>query len=145
MKPQRERLNSSQQDREGRTPYDPTILTKLTIHQDRAKSRTRERDETHSYWYIPSAPRVNYSLLFMVSAGMMKMASDDDFPLRQGARIGLRIRSLRYRGLRQRGGSSRFLSGVFGIYRNFWCWFHFKGAHEGATSSLGPPHPPGRA
>ena len=44
MKPQRERLNSSQQDREGRTPYDPTILTKLTVHQDRAKSRTRERE-----------------------------------------------------------------------------------------------------
>ena len=29
---------------EGETPYDPTILTKSTIHQDRAKSRTRERD-----------------------------------------------------------------------------------------------------
>ena len=25
-------------------------------------------------WYIPSAPRVNYSLLVMESAGMMKMA-----------------------------------------------------------------------
>ena len=44
MKPQRERLNSSQQDREGRTPYDPTILTKLVVHQDRTKSRTRERE-----------------------------------------------------------------------------------------------------
>jgi hypothetical protein len=38
------KLNSSQQDREGETPYDPTILTKLAIHQDRAKSRTRERE-----------------------------------------------------------------------------------------------------
>ena len=37
------RFNSSQQDREGETPYDPTILTKLVIHQDRANSRTRER------------------------------------------------------------------------------------------------------
>ena len=35
----------------------------------------RERDQTHSYWYIPSAPRVNYSLLVMESAGMMKMAT----------------------------------------------------------------------
>ena len=37
-------LNSSQQDREGKTPYDPTILTKLAIHQDHDKSRTRERE-----------------------------------------------------------------------------------------------------
>ena len=36
----KEKLNSSQQDREGETPYDPTILTKLAVHQDRAKSRT---------------------------------------------------------------------------------------------------------
>jgi hypothetical protein len=35
----------------------------------------RERDTTHSYWYIPSAPRENYSLLVMETAGMMKMAS----------------------------------------------------------------------
>ena len=28
MKSQREKLNSSQQDREGKTPYDPTILTR---------------------------------------------------------------------------------------------------------------------
>ena len=44
MKPQRERLNSSKQDREGRTPYDPTILTKLVIHQDCDISRTRESE-----------------------------------------------------------------------------------------------------
>ena len=43
--------------------------------------RERERDQRHSYWYIPSAPRVNYSLLVMESAGMMKMAIGDDFPL----------------------------------------------------------------
>ena len=40
----------------------------------------RERDKTHSYWYKPSAPWVNYSLLVMETAGMMKMASGDDFP-----------------------------------------------------------------
>ena len=83
-KSQREKLNSSQQDREGETPYDPTILTKLTIQQVRANSRTRERerDQAHSYWYIPLAPRVNYSLLVVESTGMMKMATGDDLPLR---------------------------------------------------------------
>ena len=40
----------------------------------------RERDQTHSYLYIPSAPRVNYSLLVMESTGMMKMSTSDDFP-----------------------------------------------------------------
>ena len=63
------KLNASQEDRGRETPYDSTIVTKLAVHQDRAKSRTRERererDQTHSYWYIPSAPRVNYSLLVM--------------------------------------------------------------------------------
>jgi hypothetical protein len=41
----------------------------------------KERDQTHSYWYIPSALRVNYSLLVMETAGMMKMAFGDDSPL----------------------------------------------------------------
>ena len=87
-KPQRARLNSSQEVRGGETPYDPTIITKLTVHQDRAKSRTWERDQTHSYWYIPSAPRVNYSHV-MESAWMMNMATGDDSPLRRGAEMGL--------------------------------------------------------
>ena len=39
-KSQRDKLNSSQQDREGKTPYDPTILAKPVIHQDRDISRT---------------------------------------------------------------------------------------------------------
>ena len=43
-KSQREKLKSSQQDREGETPYDSTILTKPAIHQDRDISRTRQRD-----------------------------------------------------------------------------------------------------
>ena len=47
MKSQREKLNSSQQDREGKTPYDPTILTKPVIHKDRDISRTQERDIKH--------------------------------------------------------------------------------------------------
>ena len=40
----------------------------------------RERDQTHIYWYIPSAPRVNYSLLVMESARMMKMATGEGSP-----------------------------------------------------------------
>ena len=50
----------------------------------------RERDQTHSYWYKPSALRVNYSLLIMETAGMMKMASGDASPsgrvLKKGSR-----------------------------------------------------------
>ena len=34
------KLNSSREGRGGETPYDPTIITKLAVHQDRAKSRT---------------------------------------------------------------------------------------------------------
>ena len=48
--------------------------------------RERERDQTHSYWYIPSAPRVNYSLLVMESAGMMKMATGEGSPPPAGCR-----------------------------------------------------------
>ena len=51
--------------------------------------RERERYQTHSYWYIPSALRENYSLLVMESTGMMKMATGEEFPLRQGAGTGL--------------------------------------------------------
>ena len=48
----------------------------------------RERDQTHSYWYIPSDPRVNYFLLVMESGGMMKMATGEGSSLRQGAGTG---------------------------------------------------------
>ena len=44
------------------------------------RENTRERDQTYSYGYIPSAPRVNYSLLVMESAGMMKMATGEGSP-----------------------------------------------------------------
>ena len=44
MKSQREKLNSSQEDREGKTQYDLTILKKPAIHQDRDISRTQERE-----------------------------------------------------------------------------------------------------
>ena len=44
----RGKLNSSQDDRGGETPYDSTIVTKLAVHQDRAKSRTRERERSNT-------------------------------------------------------------------------------------------------
>jgi hypothetical protein len=34
---------------------------------------------------------VDYSLIIMVAIGMMKMASGDDLPLRQGAETGVKI------------------------------------------------------
>ena len=49
----------------------------MKIVPNQEHKRERERDQTHSYWYIPSALRVNYSLLIMETAGMMKMASGD--------------------------------------------------------------------
>ena len=60
----------------------------------------RERDQTHSYWYIPSAPRVNYSLIVMESARMMKMATEEGFPTPAGCRNGSRLVFDGYRGLR---------------------------------------------
>ena len=47
MKSQREKFNSSQQDREGKTPYDLTILTKPAIHQDHAIKNMRDREIKH--------------------------------------------------------------------------------------------------
>jgi hypothetical protein len=45
---------------------------------------------------------VDYSLLIMVAAGMMKMATDDDFPLRQSAGMGSRLVLRGYRALQRR-------------------------------------------
>ena len=87
-------------------------------NQEHEREGERERDQTHSYYYIPSAPRVKYSLLDMESAGMMKMATGDGSPLRQGAGIGPRMVFGCYRGLRRRNSRSRFIFGGFHIYRN---------------------------
>ena len=89
------KLNSSQQDIEGKTPYDLTILTKPVIQQDRPKSRSREREiekeikhiatGTNPHprgWTTPSSSRKkkDYSLLIVVASGMMKMATGHDLP-----------------------------------------------------------------
>ena len=55
------------------------------------RENTRERDQTHSYWYIPSAPRVNYSLLVMYSTGMMNVATGDGIPPPAGCQNGSRL------------------------------------------------------
>ena len=80
------------------------------------QAHERERDQIGSYWYIPSAPRANYSLLIVVAAGMMKMATRDDFPLQQGAEMGSRLVFRGYRGLRWRNSRSILLSKVFRVY-----------------------------
>ena len=48
----------------------------------------------------------------MVAAGMMKMATDDDVPLRQGAGTGSRLVFHGYRGLQWRNFRSRVISGL---------------------------------
>src|SRR4051812_2480793 len=84
------------------------------------RERERERDQTHSYWYIPSAPRVNYSLLIMESAGMMKMATGEGSPLRQGAGTGSRLTFGGYRGLRRRNSRSILFSESFSVRGYIW-------------------------
>ena len=122
------------------------------IHQDRTTSRTRERerDQTHSYWYIPSAPRENYSLLVMESTGMMKMATGEGFPLRQGAGTGLDwlsvateaygggtpdlLCSLKFFGYMGIYGRKKYVGGPSGCPRG-------TGARRGGWA---PPHPRGQ-
>ena len=103
----------------GKTPYDSSIATKLVFtSRSFHLKNTRERDTTHSYWYIPSAPRENYSLLVMETSGMMMMASGDDSPLRQIAGKGSRLVSGGYRGFRRRNFRSRVTPEGFGIFGN---------------------------
>ena len=103
------------------------------------RENTRGRDQTHSYWYIPSAPRVNYSLLIMDSAGMMNMASDDGIPLRQGAGTRSRLVFGGYRGLRRRYSRSRLCSGGFCIYKRFWRREQVRGVSGLSTREGGAP------
>ena len=76
----------------------------------------REIYQTHSYWYIPSAPRVNYSLLVMESARMMKMATGEGFPPPVGCRNGSRLAFDGYGGFWWWNSRSIVLSDVFRVY-----------------------------
>ena len=109
------------------------------------QEQERERDQTHSYWYIPSAPRVNYSLLVMESAGMMKMDTGEGSPLRQGAGTGSRLVFGGYKGLRRRNSRSRLCSGSLGIYKSCWRREQVRGVSEAATREGGAPRGVGRA
>ena len=89
----------------------------------------RERDQTHSYWYIPSAPRENYSLLVMESTGMMKMAIGEGLPPPAGCRNESRLVFGGYGGFWRRNSRSILFLDVLGymdIYRR-------KKAVRGAT------------
>ena len=70
---------------------------------------------------------------------MMKMATGDGFPLRQGAGTGSRLVFGGYRGLRRRNSRSRFLSGGFRIYKTRWRREQVRGTHEGVTSPQARP------
>ena len=108
----------------------------------------RERDQTHSYWYIPSALRVNYSLLIMESARMMKMATGEGSPLRQGARTGSRFTFGGYRGLRRRNSRSILFFGSFRVRGYIWVkevrgWTPGLSTGQGARpKGVGEPHHP---
>ena len=82
---------------------------------------------------------MNYSLLVMESAGMMKMATGEGSPLRQGARTGSRLVFGGYRGLRRWNSRSRLFSGGFSIYRNFWRQSHVKEVPELFTRQAHAP------
>ena len=90
------------------------------IHQDRITSRTRERDQTHSYWYIPSALRENYSLHVMESTGMMKMATGEGFPPPVGCRNRSRLVFSCYGGFWRWNSRSIVLLKVFRVYGYIW-------------------------
>src|SRR4051812_2832893 len=97
------------------------------------RENTRERDQTHSYWYIPSAPRVNYSLLVMESAGMMKMATGEGFPSPAGCQNVSRLVFGGYRGLWRQNSRSRLCFGGFCIYKRFSHRKQVRGVSEAAT------------
>src|SRR3954462_8416545 len=98
----------------------------------------RERDQTHSYWYIPSAPRVNYSLLVMESAGMMKMATGEGSPLRKGAGTRSQLVFGGYTGLRERNSHSLLFPAGVMVYIYIYIYRRKKYV-RGATRVEGAP------
>ena len=110
-KPQRKTLNSSQ-GREGRIPYDPTIIGKLVVHQDRTTSRTQEREIKHI-----ATGTYPQSRGWTTPSSSWRMS---------GANTGSRLVFGGYRGLRRRNFWSRLIPEGFSIYRNFWRWFHVR-------------------
>ena len=110
-----------------------------SCHRGDTRENTRERDQIHSYWYIPSAPRVNYSLLVMESAGMMEVAIGEGFPLRQGAGKGSREVFGGYRGLRRCNSWSIFFVDVFRVRGTIYAKEVGRGVLEGSTRQGAAP------
>ena len=109
-----------------------------------SQEHEREREiKTHSYWYIPLAPRVNYSLLIMESIGMIMMATREGFPPPAGCRNGSRLVFGGYRGLQRWNSRSRFLSGSLGIYKRCWSREQVRGPRGGHEVAGGAPAPLG--
>ena len=76
---------------------------------------------------------MDYSLLIVVAAGMMKMATSDGFPLRQGAGTGSREVFGGYRGLQWRNSRSIVLLDVFRVYGHIVVKEVGQGSHEEPT------------
>ena len=75
----------------------------------------------------------------MDSTGMMKMATGDGFPLRQGAGTGSREVFGGYRGLRRRNSRSRLCSGSFRVCRYIWVQGVRRRSYGGPMRQGGAP------
>ena len=81
----------------------------------------------------------------MVAAGMMKMATGDDFPLRQSVETGSRLVLSGYIGLRRWNFWSRVISDGFSIYRIFLVLVSREDGPRGEHNPLGQAGPLRRA
>ena len=110
-----------------------------------SRASTRGRYSRIEGVAIPSALRENYSLLVMESTGMMKIATGEGFPLRQGARMGLDWLSVATEA--SGGGTpdlfcSPIVLGYMEIYRRKKYVRGPRGAHEGGGRTQGVGAPP---
>src|SRR4051812_30338753 len=85
-----------------------------------------------------------YSLLVMESAGMMKMATGEGSPLRQGAGTGSRLGFGGYRGLQRRNSRSNMFPDGFRVY-GYICGRNMSGEPQGAHKDGGRARVGGRA
>ena len=109
----------------------------------RENTRERERDQTHSYWYIPSAPRENYSLLVMKSTGMMKMATGEGLTPPAGCRNRSRLVFGGYGGFWRRNSRSIVLPDVLGYMEIYRQKKYVRGATRGPRGWRARPLPRG--
>ena len=147
------KLNSSQQYREGKTPYDPTILTKPAIHQDHDISRTREREREIKHIASGTYPQPWWRTTPSSSRRAprwWRWPLERDSPLRQGAGTGLDRFSVATKA--SGGGTpdlwcSWMFSGYMELYRQKKHVRGATGAPRGKGHALGGwarPHPCGQ-